>query len=55
MFCNCVGLDFLLGLSILRRCSLNRFCKGRFVSRLYCKLQRIAALALAPRKMTVSR
>ena len=29
-----VGLDLLLGLSMVRRCSLNRSFKSRFVSRL---------------------
>ena len=34
-----VGLDLLLGLSMVRRCSLNRSFKRRFVSPMYCKLQ----------------
>ena len=36
-----VGLDLLLGLSIVRRCSLKRSFKRRFVSPMYCKLQRL--------------
>ena len=36
-----VGLDLLLGLSMVRRCSLNRFFKRRLVSPMYCKLQRL--------------
>ena len=36
-----VGLDLLLGLSIVRRCSLNRSFNRRFVSPMYCKLQRL--------------
>ena len=36
-----VGLDLLLGLSMVRRCSLNRSFKRRFVSPMYCKLQRL--------------
>ena len=31
-----VGLDLLLGLSMVRRCSLNRSFKRRFVSPMYC-------------------
>ena len=30
-----------LGLSMVRRCSLNRSFKRRFVSPMYCKLQRL--------------
>ena len=33
-----VGLDLLLGLSMVRRCSLNRSFKRRFVSPMYCKI-----------------
>ena len=36
-----VSLDFLLGLSMVRRCSLNRSFKRRFVSPMYCRLQRL--------------
>ena len=36
-----VGLDLLLGLSMVRRCSLNRSFKRRFVSSMYCRLQRL--------------
>ena len=36
-----VGLDMLLGLSMVRRCSLNRSFKRRLVSPIYCKLQRL--------------
>ena len=36
-----VGLDLLLGLSMLGRCSLNRSFKSRFVSPMYCRLQRL--------------
>ena len=36
-----VGLDLLLGLSMVRRCSLNRSFKRRLVSPMYCKLQRL--------------
>ena len=32
-----VGLDLLLGLSMVRRCSLNRSFKRRFVSPMYCR------------------
>ena len=35
-----VGLDLVLGLSMVRRCSLKRSFKRRFVSPMYCKLQR---------------
>ena len=36
-----VGLDLLLGLSMVRRCSLNRSFKRRLVSPMYCKLQQL--------------
>ena len=36
-----VGLDLLLGLSMVRRCSLNRSFKRRFFSPMYCRLQRL--------------
>ena len=36
-----VGLDLLLGLSMVRWCSLNRYFKRRFVSPMYCRLQRL--------------
>ena len=36
-----VGLDLLLGLSMVRRCSLNRSFKRRLVSPMYRKLQRL--------------
>ena len=36
-----VGLDLLLGLSMVRRCLLNRSFNRRFVSPMYCKLQRL--------------
>ena len=36
-----VGLDLALGLSMVRRCSLKRSFKGRLVSHVYCKLQRL--------------
>ena len=36
-----VGLDLLLGLSMVRWCSLNRYFKRRFVSPRYCRLQRL--------------
>ena len=39
-----VGLDLLLGLSMVRRCSLNQSFKRRFVSPMYCKLQRLQKL-----------
>ena len=35
-----VGLDLVLRLSIAQRFSLNRSCKRRSVSPVYCKLQR---------------
>ena len=35
------GLDLFLGLFMVRRCSLNRCFKRRFVSPMYCKLQRL--------------
>ena len=35
-----VGLDLVLGLSMVRRCSLKRSFKRRLVSPMYCKLQR---------------
>jgi len=36
-----VRLDLVLGLSAVRRCSLNRSFQRRFVSPMYCKLQRL--------------
>ena len=36
-----VGSDLLLGLSMVRWCSLNRSFKRRFVSPMYCRLQRL--------------
>ena len=36
-----VGLDLLLGLPMVRRCLLNRSFKRRFVSPMYCRLQRL--------------
>ena len=36
-----VGLDLLLGLSMVRQCSLNRSFKRPFVSPMYCKLQQL--------------
>ena len=36
-----VGLDLVLGLSMVRRCSLKRSFKRRLVSPMYCKLQRL--------------
>ena len=36
-----VGLDLVLGLSMVRRCSLKRSFKRRFVSPMCCKLQRL--------------
>ena len=36
-----VGLDLLLGLSMVRRCSLNKSFKRRFVSPMYCRLKRL--------------
>ena len=36
-----VGLDLLLGLSMVQRCSLNWSLKRRFVSPMYCKLQQL--------------
>ena len=36
-----VGLDLVLGLFMVRWCSLNRSFKRRFVSSMYCKLQRL--------------
>ena len=36
-----VSLDLLLGLSMVRRCSLNRSFKRRLISPMYCKLQRL--------------
>jgi len=36
-----VGLDLLLGLSMVRRCLLNRSCNHRFVSPMCFKLQRL--------------
>ena len=36
-----VGLDLLLGLSKVWRCSLNRSFKRCFVSPMYCRLQRL--------------
>ena len=38
-----VGLDLLLGLSVVRRCSLNHSFK-RFVSPMYCRLQRLHSI-----------
>ena len=36
-----VGLDLVLGFSMVRRCSLKRPFKRRLVSPVYCKLQRL--------------
>ena len=36
-----VGLDLVLGFSIVRRCSLKRSLKHGLVSPMYCKLQRL--------------
>ena len=36
-----VGLDLVLGLSMVQRCSLKRSFKRRFVSPMYCKLQQL--------------
>ena len=36
-----VGLDLVLGLSVVRRSSLKRCFKRRFVYPMYCKLQRL--------------
>ena len=36
-----VGLDLVLGLSMVRRCSLKRSFKRRLVSPMYCKLQQL--------------
>ena len=36
-----VGLDLVLGLCMVRRCSLKRSFKRRLVSPMYCKLQRL--------------
>ena len=36
-----VGFDLVLGLSMVRQCSLNRSFKCRLVSPMYCKLQRL--------------
>ena len=36
-----VGLDLVLGLSMVRRCSLNLSFKRRLVSPIYCKLQAV--------------
>ena len=36
-----VGLDLVLGLSMVRQCSLKRSFKRRFLSPMYCKLQRL--------------
>ena len=36
-----VGLDLVLGLSMVRRCSLKRSFKRSLVSPMYCKLQRL--------------
>ena len=42
-----VGLDLVLGLSMVRRCSLKRSFKRRFVSPMYCKLQRCLSWLMA--------
>ena len=36
-----VGIDLVLGLSMVRRCSLKHSFKRRLVSPMYCKLQRL--------------
>ena len=36
-----VSLDLVLGLSMVRRCSLKRCFKRRLVSPIHCKLQRL--------------
>ena len=40
-FAAVVGSDLASGLSMVRRCSLNRSFKRRLVSPMYCKLQRL--------------
>ena len=37
MFCNCVGLDLVLALSEVQRCSLKQSLKHRLVSPMYGK------------------
>ena len=39
--CSAAVVGLALGLSMVRRCSLNRSFKRRFVSPMYCKLQRL--------------
>ena len=39
-----VGLDLLLGLSVVRRCSLNCSFKRCFDSPMYCRLQRLHSI-----------
>ena len=41
VFCGCGGLDLVLRLSMMRRCSLKQSFKRRLVSPMYCKLQRL--------------
>ena len=40
-FAAVVGSDLASGLSMVRRCSLNRSFKCRLVSPMYCQLQRL--------------
>ena len=47
-----VGLDLLLGLSMVRRCSLNRSFKRRFVSPMYCKLRISGITKISNKKIT---
>ena len=43
-FAAVAGSDLASGLSMVRRCSLNRSFKRRLVSPMYCKLQRLHSI-----------
>ena len=45
-FATVVGSDLASGLSMVRRCSLNRSFKRRLVSPMYCKLERLLEVTL---------
>ena len=47
-FAAVVGSDLTSGLSMVRRCSLNRSFKRRLVSPMYCKLQLVSSVVAKP-------
>ena len=50
-----VGLDLVLGLSMVRRCSLKRSFKRRLVFPMYCKLQRFQCTNLPPSLINIKK